>query len=194
MNMNGQIDKKNVGEYIKQLGAYGIIITSFALGFAIAATFWSSSVSTLNSQLNITMEEKNKITQELMQVKSDYFIYRTSTQTKIDVLHETTTIPQTNEISNSNNQVEKGSIGRESSYSFFNGDVIISLIAIAFEGDPLRHKVLASVSSPNGQVVKIDKQDIGTVITYKTKNTYSITILSAETFSATFQVNKLDKQ
>ncbi|MBK8112872.1 MAG: hypothetical protein IPK46_22525 [Saprospiraceae bacterium] len=90
------------------------------------------------------------------------------------------------------NMKEEHTISSETSYSFFSGDLTISLVGIAFEGDPLLHRVVANVSSPNGQVVKIDRLDIGNVITYKSKNTYKIIILSAETFSATFQVVKLN--
>jgi hypothetical protein len=49
---------------------------------------------------------------------------------------------------------------------------------------------LANISSPNGKVIKIESLDIGNVINYSGNENYEITILSAETFSASFQVSK----
>jgi hypothetical protein len=197
MSDSNQINKgKGIGEHIKQVGAYGIIITAFGIGLAIASAYWSSSVSVLNSQLTITREEANRATQELMQVKTEYLSYRTLTQPSSKFVSDSIKLPPTSSPSvteKSTNNVEEKYISAENSYSFFGGDVIISLIALAFEGDPLRHRVLANVSSPNGQVVKIDRQDIGTTLTYKAKSTYKITILYAGTFSASFRVVKLDK-
>ena len=187
---------KSIGEHIKRVGAYGILVTVFGIGLALATVYWSSSVSVLNSQLSITREEANKATQELMQVKTEYLSYRNSTQTIDKLLSDTVKLPSassTIEVEKPTSKVEERSISAENSYSFFGGDVTISLVAIAFEGDPLRHRVLANISSPNGQAAKFDRQDIGTVLTYKTKCTYKITILDAGTFSANFQVAKLDK-
>lgn len=189
------IKGRSIPEYIKQIGAFGILLTSFTVGFAIATTFWSSSLSVLNSQLSVTRESYNKVNEELMQVKSDYLTYRSttnkvdSTVSKIDSKSKATH----KDSLNVTNQIEVFSINTEFSKSFFNGDLIISLIATPFEGDPLRHKVLANISSPSGKVVKIEKEDIGNVITYTGKNTYKITILEAETFSAKFQVLKTSK-
>lgn len=185
---------KSFGEYIKQIGAFAILITSFALGLTIAGAFWSSAVSVLNSQLNIAREETNRATQELMQVKADYLTYRNNIKPDNRTILDTIQLTKTNQDDKTLklvSSVEEKSILVETSDSFFNGDVTISLIAIAFEGDPLRHKVLANISSTNGQVIKVDKQDIGSVVIYKTKNLYKITILSAETFSASFQVAKI---
>lgn len=88
----------------------------------------------------------------------------------------------------SDGKIEVGKINNEKSHSFFNGDVTISLVAISFEGSPLRYRVLANVSSPNGEAIKIEKGDIGNVLKYKGKNTYQITLIKVDTFSATFQV------
>lgn len=180
--------KKTIGDYIKQIGAYGILITFFAIGFAIAGAFWSSTVSELNYQIGQTRIELNNRTDELNQVKTDYLSYKTINesmkQSSNNPILQDTLIKNTTAI-------EVKRINTEKSYSFFSGELTISLIATPFEGNPLRHKVLANINSPNGVTRKVENEDIGMVIDYKGERTYQITILEAETFSATFQVRKI---
>ncbi len=188
----GKQMKKSVGDYIKQVGAFGILIAVFAIGFSIATTFWSSSVSTLNGQLAIERNEKDKINQELSQVKSDYFEYRTLSNNKdtgnnkvsqIDKIEKTGQMPFSTGATNETKEIEVGK-----SYGFLGGELIISLIATPFEDNPLRHKVIANISSPKGRVLSIDRKDIGSVFLYKNIKEFEIHILESGTFSATFQV------
>jgi hypothetical protein len=176
--------EKKLGDYIKQIGAYGILLTFFAIGLAIAGAFWSSTVSDLNSQIGRVRVELEKTTDELSQVKSDYLTYKTLTEAGENNLNPVK-IPI--DSSSKDQKVEIKTINTEKSEKFFGGNIIISLIATPFGGDPLRHKVLANISSPNGKVIKIESLDIGNVINYSGNE---ITILSAETFSASFQVSK----
>ena len=183
---------RNVGDYIKQIGAYGILLTVFAIGVAVAGAIWSSTIADLNNQLGYSRIELKNSTEELDQVKSDYLTYKT--------LHEDNSVGSP--ISQPGNlptrpldtlskpgKTEIQTIDTEKSYTFFGGDLTISLIAVPFGGNPLRYTVVANISSPTGKVTKIDNQDIGSVFNYSGKKNYKITILEVETFSATFKVS-----
>ena len=183
---------KNVGDYIKQVGAYGILLTVFAMGIALAGAIWSSTIANLNNQLGNSRIELKNSTEELDQVKSDYLTYK--------IMHEENSVGSS--ISQPSNlptrpldtlskpsKTEIKTIDTEKSYPFFGGDLTISLIAVPFGGNPLRYTVVANISSSTGNVTKIDNQDIGTVFNHSGKKNYTITILEVETFSATFQVS-----
>lgn len=193
--MTNNKNKKSVSDYINQFGAYGVIITAFSLGFALSGTYWNSAITVLNSDLYTAREETNRVRQELLQVKSDYLTYRGATPNELSEINIDTPMSSTTSVDTKptsfTDLTEERSISTETSYSFFNGDLTISLVGLAFEGDPLRHRIVANISSPHGEVVKIDRKDIGNVITYKAKSIYKITILGAETFSAKFRVDKL---
>lgn len=184
---------KSIGDHIKQISAYGILISSFAIGISIAGIFWSSTVTNLNSELSKERVELKNVTEELAQIKEDYLIYKTTKENGRNELTKYSSLPpltDTIQRGQTRSAIETKTINTEKSYSFFSGELTISLIATPFEGDPLRHKVLANIASPKGKVILIDKEDIGTVINYTGKNNFEITILEVETFSATFQVRK----
>jgi len=180
--------KKTMGDYIKQIGAYGILITFFAIGLAIAGAFWSSTVADLNNQLNQNRTELKNKTDELNQTKNDYLTYKVLNEDNKTIKTNNPTSSPIETIKKNGEKIETVTINTEKSHSFFGGELTISLVATPFEGSPLRHKVIANISSPSGSVVKISNKDIGTVISYNGKTKFKITILEAETFSATFQV------
>lgn len=76
--------------------------------------------------------------------------------------------------------------------TLFNGDLSISLIAISFEGDPLRHKVIATVGSPGYPNLEIERKDVGYVTTYNGSGTFEIRITRITTFSAEFMVTRIE--
>lgn len=186
----------NFGSYLRGFGAFAFLITIFMAGFGIASTSWSSSNSTLQIDLRHSQEELSKSTQELAQVKSEYAVFRqkstsgeNNVQTKVLTPQKASepTAPgeqatgQTSEILN---------IGTEKTGYAFNGAISVSLAATPFEGDPLRHKVLATVSSAGSPSFTIDRKDVGFVTTYKAKETYEILVAAADTFSAQFRVTR----
>lgn len=90
-----------------------------------------------------------------------------------------------------NSTTEERNIQNEQTERFFNGDVIISTKGITFEGNPLRHFVDGIINSPNGKSVSFSKKDNGFTFKYKTQYLYQVTITEIKTFSAKFQVTKI---
>jgi hypothetical protein len=70
------------------------------------------------------------------------------------------------------------------------GQMVISLIGIAFEGDPLRHKATFSLGAPSAQTITYPKQDIGATVRWKK---FEVRLFAADTFDATFMVTPLAK-
>jgi hypothetical protein len=73
----------------------------------------------------------------------------------------------------------------------FDGALFISLQGIAFEGDPLRHKVVGTIGGPDAPNIQIDKADVGYVATFKAKDVFEIRLTNANTFNATFLVTRI---
>jgi hypothetical protein len=72
----------------------------------------------------------------------------------------------------------------------FDGALFISLQGIAFEGDPLHHKVVGIIGGPGAPNVQIDKADVGYVTQFKAKDVFEVRVSSATTFNATFLVTR----
>jgi hypothetical protein len=79
-------------------------------------------------------------------------------------------------------------ISEEDTKSVFNGAIEITLIGINYSGDPLRHKVNASILIPGGKSLKIENADPGA--SFKIGD-YEILISQSSTFSASFKVFKI---
>jgi hypothetical protein len=48
-----------------------------------------------------------------------------------------------------------------------DGQLVISVVGIAFEGDPLRYKVTFAVGGPGAQTTTYAKQDVGATVRWK---------------------------
>ncbi len=70
-----------------------------------------------------------------------------------------------------------------------DGNVILSVIGVSFEGDPLRHKVTFAVGRPGGKTVTYSKQDVG--VSLRSTN-MEVRLSAASTFEATFMITKID--
>jgi spore germination protein YaaH len=187
---------RNIGHYIKGVGAYSILLGFLGIGVTISSLIWSSSNTTLQNDLRHAQEELSQSKAELSQIKTEYAQYRaqflTSTITAKSETQSKVELPSSNISLNipmpkSQDQVEV-SVNTGKSVSFFGGDLVISLIQNSFEGDPLRHKIIATIGSPGFQNIKINRQDIGYMTTYNGKGNYEIRIMEADTFSAKFMI------
>jgi hypothetical protein len=185
---------KGIGAHIKAVGAYSILLGFLAFGATMATIFWSSSNTNLQTDLRRSQDELTKARAELAEVKTEYAQYRGENQeTKTEIRNENLS---TNMASSQNNVPTNAldkvlvKIPTGQSGSFFNGDLLISLIENAFEGNPLRHKVIAVVGSPGYPNLKIDRKDIGYTVTFNGRATYDIRIVATDTFSATFLVTR----
>lgn len=158
-------------------------------------------VAVIIAWLQYNKDENNKLSEDVSQVKSDSFSNDNNFSKKETMNPDTirgyvnskkndSIIPINDNSIIPKNIRQTKSIDDGNSENFFDDELIISLIATAFEGDPLRHTVIANISSPGMKVININHKDIGYAIPYKGKHNYIITILAANTFDATFQVTK----
>ena len=70
------------------------------------------------------------------------------------------------------------------------GEVVISVIGIAYEGNPLRHKVTFAVGGPGAPTTTYTKQDVGATVRVKQ---FEVRLLSADTFDVSFMITPLGK-
>ncbi|WP_171354362.1 hypothetical protein [Vibrio coralliilyticus] len=78
-------------------------------------------------------------------------------------------------------------ISTGSSGTFYDSNVLVTVIATDFTGNPLRHKVFASIYVSGHDPLEIKSVDIGAV--YDVGN-YKIALTGAGTLSATFDVRR----
>jgi ribosomal protein L29 len=191
---------RGIGDHIKAVGAYSILLGFLAIGATIATIFWSSSNANLQTDLRRAQEALTEARSELSQIKSEYAQYRGQTKTK-QANNQDSSIPPTTKPSPtiqspSSITVEETqqeiTVEEGKTVSLFSGDILISLVQTSFEGSPLSQKVFATVGSPNYPNLKIERQDVGYSVTYKGKAKYEIRIIAADTFSAKFLVTKGD--
>jgi len=196
-----------MSDRIKLIGAFSILITVFMAGFAISAGFWSSSNSALQNDLRRSRDETSQVRSELEQTKLEYSRYRDSHPDESKTALQPTPPPrQENPPRGAATSVsspaserdagrslpatpvpasEKLAISEGNSATSHGGELIVSVVGIAFEGNPLRHRVTFAVGGPGSQTVTYPKQDIGAVVKWKK---LEVRLLSATTFDATFMI------
>ena len=81
------------------------------------------------------------------------------------------------------------SLYQSQSADLFDGQLSISLVGVKFEGDPLRHRVIAIFGSPGKERKTVDTVDVGFSTQY---NGFEIVVVSAGTMTATFRARRLD--
>jgi hypothetical protein len=180
-------NEKTVGYYIKQVAAYGILITFFSIGLGLGSAFWSSTVSSLNQQIGQARIELTRTQDELAQVKANYFAYRTLHERATPASAPATDSTRVKQSSSPTTETKRIDAGKSAQ---FLGDLLISVVGVDYTGTPLRYQVTANVSAARGKVEHIANKDIGSVLTYVGGQTYQITLLEAGTFSAVFKVEK----
>lgn len=84
--------------------------------------------------------------------------------------------------------VEVVSIGRGETEILFDGELFISLVAISFEGSPLRHRVDARVGRLGVDSKAFEKLDVGEVVEFEH---FEVRILSVGTLTITFQASRI---
>ena len=198
--MENEKQRPSIREYIKAIAAFGILVTIFMAGFTISGNFWSSSNATLQSDFRRSNEALVQARAELEKVKLEYSQFRDAHQDKDAGLVKQTPVSSTKTDDKQLGATPKNPSGRPSSQSerlslragdstdAFGGDVIVSLIGIKFEGDPLRHKATFSIGSQGSPTTTYQKQDIGAVVKWKN---FEIRLLSADTFDAKFLISRV---
>jgi|GEM_PF-1723257 len=177
---------RTVWDYIKAIGAFGILLSVFSFGFSLAGSWWASTISNLNHELSGTRIELNSVQKELDAVKQDYQEYVNDEDNA-----ETPVSEDSLDVSDSISGFATRKIEVQNTEDFFDDEVSISLVAIPFEGDPERHMVVANVIGSDGSTLELKNKDVGSTVEFGKTNKYRISITEIETFSATFVVTKL---
>lgn len=176
---------RSVWDYIKAIGAFGILLSVFSFGFSLAGAWWSSTISNLNQEIATARAQLNTTESELAAVKRDYLNY----------ISESAPIVEARRDSISNADTTDGlvtqTVDLQSTENFFDGELSISLVAIPFQGDPERYMVSANITGSDGSVLELKDEDVGTSVEFGKKERYLITITEIETFSATFTIRKI---
>ena len=184
---------------LKAIGAFAFLVTVFMAGFAISSSYWASSNAALQSDLRHAQEGLSNAKQELADVKSEYAIFRQKSgfsESGAPVKEVRDTKPARTDLtldSQNGRASETISVGTEHTAYAFNGQIFVALAATPFEGDPLRHKVIATVGSPGFPSITLARKDVGFSTTYKAKDNFEVMVTAASTFSAEFRVTKLSK-
>jgi hypothetical protein len=183
---------------LKSIGAFGFLVTVFMAGFGLSSSRWSASNAILQNDLRHAQEELAKARAEVGAAKADFAALQprpTSTPEAIAApspepstsLPEASTTPSAKPEPRASNS-EKVTLERDQSATLFDGQVVISLVGISYEGDPLRHKATATIGGPGTNNVQIEKQDVGYVARFKD---FEVRIVGANTFNVDFSVTRL---
>jgi hypothetical protein len=189
---------KGVGDYIRAVGAYSILLGFLGLGATIASLIWSSAYAKLQVDLRHAQDEVVQANAELSAVKSEYAQYQAQAESSPQAAGPEANVdsPEVTGSEGTGSPMDKGAmevtVSTEGTKALFGGDLLISLVQTSFEGDPLRHKAIATVGSPGYPSAKIDRGDVGYELVYDGKGgKYAVRLASASTFSATFLVTRL---
>jgi hypothetical protein len=190
---------KSTGDYIRQAGAYSILLAFLAIGATIASINWTSAYAKLQVDLRRAQEEIVQARAELSAVRSEYAQYQAQSQSvfqTVPIASGGTGLPEASGAEGVESPEVKGTnevtVYNEKTESLFGNDLLISMVQTSFEGSPLRHKAIAIVGSPGYPGAKIDREDVGYELVYDgKKGKYAVRVTSMSTFSATFLVTRL---
>jgi len=81
-------------------------------------------------------------------------------------------------------------ISSENSVRLFNGELIISVAGIKFQGSPLRDTVYGTIGGLGHENIELKGESPGFVTNF---NGFEVRVLSTSTFSAKFGITKIEK-
>jgi hypothetical protein len=168
---------------LKGIGAFAFLLAVFMAGITISNNNWSSYNATLQTDLRHTQEERDKLRAELGATKAEVLGTKTSQPT----LNPTVA---TKKVNQEDVTVTSVNVLVGESASVFDGALTISVVAIVFEGNPYRYKVVATVGGPGIENVSIDHADVGYVASVKSKDSFEVRVVSISSSVATFSVRK----
>lgn len=180
---------RSVGGYIKGVGAFGILVAIFMAGFGISHNNWTSLHAQLQNDLRHAQEDATKARAELGAAKTEFVQLKAAS---INAAQPGSPLKDgAGAKADANLNEITINIPRAKSVTLFDGKLLISLIATPYEGDPLRHTVVATIGSPGHPNLDIDRKDVGYVTEYKASDTFRIRITEASTFDATFLATRV---
>ena len=185
----------SVKEYIKAIAAFGILVTVFMAGFGVSGSIWGASNAGLQNDLRRARDELDKARGELEKIKLEYSQYRDShpATERASVVQppQGTPAPHGGTALNPlppQSGATQIALSAGQSESAESGEVVISVIGIGFEGDPLRNRVTFAVGGQGAPTTTYAKQDVGAVVKW---GKFEVRLMSADTFEARFMVRRL---
>lgn len=164
---------------------WAILISIIAIVLSVASAYWTSTVSSLNSQLSQQRDENSKLSQEIALLMSE-------SQQKLKPNNFEPINPVTTDVDSAKagiikTKIELGNLNQGESKIFFDGDVIISIVAIDFKVDPVRYTVDLKIGSYGKQTSSYSNKDTGFTIDFSGQRKYQIRILSISSSYTTIQ-------
>jgi hypothetical protein len=159
---------------LRMVSPYALLFTLFVGGAVLSTTFWSSTISKLQSDVRLSQRE-------LERVKDEYAEYRAN--------HP----PKDNEITPFGHDV-RITVRVGSTASVFDNQLTISVIAIQFEGNTAR--VDASIGPVSAPIMTMRNAQVGSIITYphshsESAKSFEIQLVEVNSVSAAFLVRQL---
>lgn len=200
--------RKPVLVRIKDLAPLGILIAVFMMGFGLSSFQVNHDLRRKDEQiaqkereLRARDEENRRTLAELQQARLSLALREPGStriseppspggQRSVTPNTKPAAGPPTNIQPNGHSEDMSLQVGK--SASAFNGDIVISLVAVPFGGDPLRHRIVANVGSPGRPTVNLNTVEVGHAVTFQTAQfPYEIRVTGADTLSGQFLVTRL---
>ena len=178
------------------LGAIGVALTALLVGYTISSGQWEANLKSLESK-NTVLEEKLEaanasITDLKIQLSKALFENTDSKPQGMSVdVQEMDLSVETPTPSVETSRIEpiEVVVSEGSSANLFDGGLFVSVVATAYEGDPMRHNVTVKIGAPGQEGLEIDRKDVGYSVIYQG---YEVRILAVGTLSATFLVRNIE--
>lgn len=177
-------NQKKLMDKIKDLAPFGLLITLLMCGFALSSGYWSSIITKLQYDLNSSKEELANVKQEYAQYKNLH------PEMAKDLAAPKENIKQNQADINLDGTSSRTIKLQEGTSLILDSDTTLSLVAIEYSGEPLRHRFTANISIKGKKTINWINKDIGDAISIKNVSEYDIRALEIDTFSTTFLINE----
>lgn len=186
------MDWKKSGGII--LAASTIISGIFLTGFWIGKGQGESIITFLEKRIEVLEIDYRKAMDENERLKIEFAFLnkeeKLNPDLKFDSINEDESHINNDEIPIINDkQVIEYTVKEGDSFQIEGTDIVVSLRAIDYKGDPLRHKGWFAIGSKNDELLIFEDEDIGSNVTYLD---YNIRLISLDTFYAGFQVERIN--
>jgi hypothetical protein len=172
--------------YKEQFATVAAVLAIAGAGYGLGKDSASEYSKILESRVQTLEQSNQKLTTENESLRFRN-INNPEKQLNLAPIETVSVVEPPNEPNSGLSEVEfeEKRIAVNQSASFFNGSVQISVIASDFSGNPLRNRIIASVLDSAGEVIKIDKADVGYT---NTIGSYRLVLSETDTFYAVFKV------
>lgn len=167
------------------IGLLALCLAVFNFGYDVGKDVNAVLIELQKTQIEKATELEKKLREELDLAKQELITNKLSAQTSLIGFGDEKA-QQPNKAG-----LERLVLNAQNSAELFDGNLVISLIALSYEGNPLRHKVIASIGAPGKPNIELDRVDVGYSVDYEG---YQIRVVASDTFTATFIASELSSQ